>query len=72
MTTPIRCAEFRPEGRPYVIRPAQGRAELDAVHRVTHDSIVAGGVHARETRRAPGLVPDAGRLATHDRPRGRV
>ena len=28
MTTPIRCAEFRPEGRPYVIRPAQGRAMI--------------------------------------------
>jgi hypothetical protein len=43
MTTPDRCVAFRPEGRPYVIRPAQGRAELDAVHRLTHDSIVAGG-----------------------------
>jgi hypothetical protein len=47
MTTPtpkpVRCVEFRPEGRPYVIRPAKGRAELDAVHRLTHDSIVAGG-----------------------------
>lgn len=43
MITPVRCVAFRPEGRPYVIRPAQGRAELDAVHRLTHDSIVAGG-----------------------------
>ncbi len=40
---PVRCIEFRPEGRPYVVRPAQGRAELDAVHRLTHDSIVAAG-----------------------------
>jgi hypothetical protein len=40
---PVRCVEYRPEGRPYVIRPAQGCDELDAVHRVTHDSIVAAG-----------------------------
>lgn len=66
MTTPIRCAEYRPEGRPYVIRPAQGRAELDAVHRITHDSIVAGGYMLAKPDRRLDSYPmlDASPLTT--------
>jgi hypothetical protein len=65
-SAPFHCAEYHPEGRPYVIRPARGRDELDAVHRITHDSIVAAGYMPASADRRLDSYPtlDASPLTT--------
>lgn len=39
----IDTLEYRPDGKSYRIREAQTLRELDAVHRITHESIVSAG-----------------------------